>query len=98
MLRQLRCTVSGRVQGVLYRDFTRRSAGNFNLTGFVRNLEDGAVEVVAEGDEAKLKEFLDDLKKGSLFSKVKDINTEWREPEGKFSDFKIIHSNFVDRL
>lgn len=83
---------------MLYRDFVRRNACNLGLTGFVRNLKDGKVEVVAEGEEDKLQDFLTSLKKGSFFSKVEGVEVVWREAEQKFSDFKIIYYNFVDRF
>jgi len=54
--------VKGRVQGVGYRYFVRGKAKKFNVKGLVRNLENGAVEVFADGSEEQIKAFIDDIK------------------------------------
>ncbi len=66
-------------------------ARNYGLTGFVRNLPDGRVEVVAEGDEESLKMLLDDLKKGPPAAYVENVDYEWEFPTGNFHDFKITY-------
>jgi acylphosphatase len=71
-------TVVGRVQGVYYRDFTRRHASVLNIIGWVRNLPDGTVEVLAEGEEKKLLEFLAALQKGPPGSQVENMKTQWQ--------------------
>ena len=81
--------ISGKVQGVGFRAFTERKANLYGLSGWVRNLPDGRVEVVAEGDEILLKEFLKDLKKGPPLARVDHIEVHWEEPTGEFFDFTI---------
>ncbi len=98
MTKQITCIISGRVQGVLFRDFTFRNAKKISLTGTVENLSDGAVKVVAQGEEDKLNIFLEKLKKGSLLSKVEDIKIEWSEGRGEFKDFKIVYHGFLDHF
>lgn len=87
----LHAFVSGRVQGVGYRAFTRRVAKNLGLKGFVRNLSDGRVEVYAEGEEEKLKELLENLWRGPYFAEVKDIQYSFSQPRGEYEDFIITY-------
>ncbi|MBI5003983.1 acylphosphatase [Candidatus Kaiserbacteria bacterium] len=86
-----RAIVKGRVQGVLYRDFAQRKARALGLTGTVQNLRDGSIEIFAQGDEKKLKEFLEKLKRGSLFSKVESIEVAWQETDRERDDFVILY-------
>lgn len=90
--------VSGRVQGVMYRDATARSARMLGLVGFVQNQDDGTVRIVAEGEASKLNALLPYLKKGSFFSKVNTIEETWSEATGEFTDFQIRFRNFSDRF
>lgn len=82
--RPLRLTaiVSGRVQGVGFRAFTRRHAVDMGIAGYVENLPDGRVEVVAEGAKGDLELLLVRLKNGPTHADVSDIECEWREPGG----------------
>jgi acylphosphatase len=68
-----RYLVSGRVQGVGYRYFAMRAADALGVTGFVRNLVDGRVEVVGEGPEEVLAEFEQRLRQGPAFSAVEGV-------------------------
>ncbi|MSU55463.1 MAG: acylphosphatase [Candidatus Taylorbacteria bacterium] len=97
-MKRLECVVSGRVQGVMYRDFAKRKALSLGLKGTVENLVDGNVMVVVEGEEKELQHYLFFIKKGSFFSKVRNVKDEWLDPQRKFSDFKIIYRNFFDRI
>ncbi|MEO0086543.1 MAG: acylphosphatase [candidate division WOR-3 bacterium] len=83
--------VSGRVQGVFYRDFTRRQAKRFNITGWVKNLWDGRVEVVAEGEEENLKKFIEELEKGPPAARVENLEIKEEEATLEFDDFEIIY-------
>lgn len=83
------CRISGRVQGVMYRDFALRRARKLNLAGCVQNEPDGAVRVVAEGEEEKLRELLEQLRRGSFFSKIECVEEQWGEATGEFSNFLI---------
>ncbi len=72
----LRAIVHGRVQGVFFRDFVRHRASSLGLTGFVRNLPDGAsVEVVAEGETEKLDQLLEYLKAGPATAHIENVET-----------------------
>ncbi len=92
MLKRLEAKVYGRVQMVLFRDFTRRNAKKLGLTGFVRNETDGGVWVVAEGEEAALKILLSKLNRGPMFARVEDVEIEWKSASGAHKDFVIDYS------
>lgn len=66
-------TLLGRVQGVGFRHFVRKKALELGLTGWVRNKQDGSVEVEAEGDEEMIFIFLELLKAGNSFSRIERI-------------------------
>jgi acylphosphatase len=80
--------VSGRVQGVFFRASTVEVAKKLGITGWVRNLNDGRVEVVAEGSKEKLDELIGWLKKGPILAKVVDLVIEEETPTGEFKDFE----------
>jgi acylphosphatase len=77
-----RYTVLGRVQGVGYRYFVLRLADRLGVTGFARNLPDGSVEVVAEGEEAVLEELKAGLERGPAFASVSGVEREAISPRG----------------
>ncbi len=89
-MKRLHMTISGKVQGVFFRDFIRKAAEKLKIGGFVRNLQDGTVEVVAEGDDAeKLNLFVRECKRGSLTSFVKNVEIKDEKPTGEFDGFEI---------
>ncbi|MCK4453895.1 acylphosphatase [Candidatus Parcubacteria bacterium] len=81
--------ISGRVQGVFFRENTRRKAEKLELNGWVRNLPDGRVEIILEGDEEKVKKMIKWTKKGPIIAKVDEVEIEEKEYENEFKDFKI---------
>ena len=93
MIKRLECRITGQVQMVMFRDFTTRKARRLGLVGMVRNMKDGSVEMVAEGEEEKLKQLLVFLGKGSLLSRVDKVESFWTEPTGEFSKFNIVYNN-----
>ncbi len=88
-VRRLHAVVSGRVQGVSFRAYTQLRGRDLGLTGWVRNLPSGAVEVVAEGDADSLYAFVEFLHAGPPSARVEDVRISWVEPSGEFSDFAI---------
>jgi acylphosphatase len=82
-------TVSGRVQMVMFRDFTARRAKRLNIVGEVMNAPDGTVRITAEGTKEDLETLLTLLKKGPLLADVSDVSVTWREPTGGFESFSI---------
>lgn len=81
--------VSGRVQGVLFRDGTQRQAKRLGVKGWVRNLADGRVEAVFEGEKDKVEQVVNWAKKGPILARVDDLRVEWQEYTGEFNDFVI---------
>ncbi|UCD17562.1 MAG: acylphosphatase [Candidatus Zixiibacteriota bacterium] len=81
--------VDGVVQGVGFRFWCLRVAREYEVTGYVANLPDGSVEVVAEGDRGIVNDFLDVLKVGPTYAHISGIKVEWyQEPRG-FKEFTI---------
>ena len=81
--------ISGIVQGVGFRFFTQRAAARHQVRGYVRNLEDGRVEALAEGDAKAVQAFLEDLTTGPSYSKVENVEEIVLEPSGSFPAFLI---------
>lgn len=88
---KLTARVSGRVQGVGFRFFARREASSRGLRGFVRNLPDGSVEVVAEGPHEDLEALLVALERGPSSSEVESVDVTWDAAGGDFAGFGIRH-------
>lgn len=81
--------ISGLVQGVGFRFFTQRSAARHQVRGYVKNLEDGRVEALAQGDEKSVKAFLEDLTAGPTYAEVEDIEETVLEPDKALTTFLI---------
>jgi acylphosphatase len=87
-MRGIEVYVSGVVQGVGFRYFTRRVAREMGIKGYVKNLPDGRVYIIAVGEDAMLDKFISAIKKGPRLSVVKKV--EISEVESvKFDDFEI---------
>jgi acylphosphatase len=85
----LHATVYGRVQGVGFRDFAWTRANALGLTGYVRNLHGGAVEIVAEGEREALESLLEELRRGPRGSRVDDVDARWEEATGTHDRFDV---------
>lgn len=81
--------VYGIVQGVGFRYFTRTHARKLGLTGFVENLFDGSVHIVAEGEEASLKQFIEIVKRGPYGARVDKVDVKYSQVKNEFVDFEI---------
>ena len=81
--------IRGSVQGVGFRYFAQRSAARHQVRGYVRNLEDGRVEALAEGPEKAVEGFKHDLLAGPSYSRVEDIEETVLEPSGLYPSFRI---------
>ena len=82
--------VTGRVQGVWFRDYVKRSAKGLDLKGWVRNNPDGSVEAEVEGNRELIEQLIGLLKIGSPMSKVKQVTAKWFEFNESYDTFKII--------
>ncbi len=81
--------VSGRVQDVGFRLETRWKAKKLGLYGFVKNLSDGRVEVVLEGEKEKVEKLIEWVKRGPFFARVDNIEIKEGEYQGEFDKFEI---------
>ncbi|MBI4335221.1 MAG: acylphosphatase [Candidatus Omnitrophica bacterium] len=88
MTKRVHVYYSGNVQGVGFRFAADRIASEAGLTGWVRNLSDGRVEVVAEGEEDDLTKFLDSINKG-MRHYIIDADVQWLRAKGEFNRFSI---------
>ena len=91
MASRIHIFITGSVQGVFFRATTQEKARELGLTGWVRNLPDGRVEVLAEGDEEKLKDLLEWCRGGPSESGacVDSVEEEWGGASGKFTLFSV---------
>lgn len=83
--------VNGHVQGVFFRKSMMDFARTLGVTGWVRNLRDGRVEAVAEGEKAKLEELIEFCHAGPPGARVRDVAVEWSDFRGEFRGFRITH-------
>lgn len=83
--------ISGLVQGVFFRHYTRKYAIQHNLTGWVKNRPDGKVEAVFEGDELNAALMIDWCRAGPPSAQVLHIDISYEEPTNTFPDFRIIY-------
>jgi acylphosphatase len=81
--------VSGKVQGVYFRQNTQIIANRYNVSGWVRNLKDGRVELVLEGNEMDVINVIKWSHIGSPNSKVENVDIKYEKYAGEFSEFKI---------
>lgn len=81
--------ISGRVQGVGFRAYTRQNAQQLGVNGWVKNLYDGRVEAVLEGNKNAVNQMEKKLRKGPRFANVDKINIENESYQGNFSSFSV---------
>jgi acylphosphatase len=89
MYERLEAVVSGKVQGVLYRDYICRKATQLHLAGAIQNLSDGTVSVIAEGPRPLLDKLIEQLHVGSLQSEVKSVEIEWYPITYEYKTFDV---------
>ena len=88
-MERLHAVVRGNVQGVGFRYFVQRRADALGLHGWVRNNDDGTVEVVAEGDKAKLEQLKRSLEEGPRMARVARVDADWMEATGGLAQFDL---------
>ena len=87
--RRVRLRITGRVQGVGFRYSAGAEARRLGVRGWVRNTPDGAVELLAEGDEPSLRRLVSWCYAGPPGSQVTDVEQDWLAASGEFTDFRI---------
>jgi acylphosphatase len=88
-MKRVRVTISGKVQGVFFRARTEETAISLNLTGWVRNLNNGNVEAVFEGEEENIERMLSWCRQGPRFANVKQVDSVEEPYSGEFDQFSI---------
>jgi acylphosphatase len=83
--------VSGRVQGVFFRSSVADLAESLGLSGWVRNLSDGRVETLLEGEKASVEKVIEFCRRGPPGAHVRDFEVKWEPWQGEFSNFKILY-------
>lgn len=83
--------ISGDVQGVGYRTWARKQARDLGLVGWVKNREDGTVEVVAEGEKKDLEEFIKQCQHGPDVAWVENLEVIWEKSTGEFVEFEVVY-------
>lgn len=86
---RLRAVMHGRVQGVNFRYYTLQQARQLGITGYVRNLWDGTVQVVAEGQRENVTRLLNWLRKGPRMAFVEKVDVQWLPHTGEFQRFEV---------
>ena len=87
----MRVFYSGRVQGVGFRYTARSVAAGFDISGIVRNLSDGRVELTAEGAREELEAFRAGIRDAGLKAFIRDENVTWSTAQNEFRGFEIVH-------
>lgn len=89
-MKRVEAVISGRVQGVGFREFVRHEAATRGIAGYVRNSDDGRdVEVVAEGDDSLIDELVAVLHTGPRFARVAHVDAKFSDAGGGFSKFSV---------
>ncbi|HZO12209.1 MAG TPA: acylphosphatase [Polyangiaceae bacterium] len=89
-LKQVQMRVHGRVQGVFFRASAQREARRLGLTGWVKNRKDSSVELMAEGEETGIKDFIAWAQHGPSAARVEKVDVRWRSFVGDYFDFRIV--------
>ena len=90
MKKSIRIYITGVVQGIFFRNFVKENAERYDVKGFVRNLDDGRVEVFLEGDVDKVKKMIELCKKGPKHAEIKNVEEKSESFQG-FRTFKVLH-------
>ena len=88
---RVRVQIKGRVQGVFFRDETRRMARSVEVTGWVKNLANGNVQAVFEGEEDQVKKVLAWCDEGPPLASVKAKEVVWQDYTGEFPSFEVVY-------
>lgn len=87
MKKEVYCVVHGDVQGVFFRQFAKEKADSLGIFGYAKNLADGTVELVAQGEENALKTFLESISAGPENAQVESLNVMWGKVEEEYTKF-----------
>lgn len=88
-MHRIECIVTGKVQGVFFREFAKKQADFLGVTGFAENREDGGVFIIAEGEKTALEDFIYRLKEGSEHANVANVSVKWEDAVGNNTFFSV---------
>lgn len=81
--------ISGRVQGVFFRESTKKKAEKLQVSGWVKNLRDGRVEAVLEGEKGSVEKMVDWARKGPIWANIDALDVMWEDYQAEFKGFEI---------
>lgn len=87
--KRISARITGRVQGVGFRNFTQRRARRFGVDGWVRNEPDGSVRLEAEGTRSDLKDLVNAVRSGPRMARVENVKVDWTDAEDEFNGFRV---------
>ena len=88
-MKQMHVVFHGTVQGVGFRYATKHIVKRYPVTGFVKNLSNGCVELLAEGEESQLQSLLKDIQKSPLKHYIRETDVQWNQMTGKYETFSV---------
>lgn len=87
--KRISARITGRVQGVGFRNFTQRRARRLGVDGWVRNEPDGSVRLEAEGARSDLEELVNAVRSGPRMARVENMEVDWNDAAGEFDGFRV---------
>ncbi len=89
-MNEIEISISGKVQGVGFREFAKKRADELEITGYIQNIEDGSLEMIAQGNKESLEIFIEECRKGPMFATITDFKVEWHtQLQDVFTEFEI---------
>jgi len=88
-MKRIHILITGKVQGISFRYYTKKKAEELQIKGWVKNLPNGDVEIVVEGNNSNITSFMDWCKTGPSLANVKNIAINEEQPTNEFSTFSI---------
>ncbi len=85
----MKLIISGRVQNVGFRHFVKKHAQERDIKGYVKNKEDGTIEIIGEGEEKNINEFIEKCEQGPLRSQVDSVDRDEEEAKKEYAEFRI---------
>jgi acylphosphatase len=82
--------VKGTVQSIFFRNFVKEKADGLAIKGLARSLENGDVEIIAEGEKENIEKFIVEVKQGPKYSQIRSVTAEERKWTGDLKDFKVL--------
>lgn len=88
-MHRIECIITGKVQGVFFRDFAKENADMLGIVGDIKNEENDSVSLVAEGEKPALEDFITRLSKGPESAHVANVTVVWKEAKNEYNFFSI---------